>query len=110
MIWVRKAAGIHSQSQVLEESSDSYAYSAIIQGHQRKVMVRLGKNRDITIPSGYWRCVNGDHYSVYLEVGEGMETVNGERRTVRGEKFIENGQLFIQVGENTYDATGRLVK
>ena len=110
MIWVRKAAGIHSQSQVLEESSDSYAYSAIIQGHQRKVMVRLGKNRDITIPSGYWRCVNGDHYSVYLEVGEGIETVNGERRTVRGEKFIENGQLFIQVGENTYDATGRLVK
>ena len=110
MIAIRKKAGIHSQSQVLEETSSSYAYSATIQGHQRKVILRLGKNRDMTIPAGYWKCVDGDHYTIYMEVGQGVETVSGEQLPMSGEKFIENGQLYIRQGEHVYDATGRMVK
>ena len=109
MIAVRKAAGIHSESQVLEETSGSYSYSATIQGHNRKVIVRLGKNRDMTIPSNYYRCLDGDYYSMYLEVGEGVETVEGQKSNVK-RKFIKDGQLYIRCGEQVYDATGKIVK
>ena len=109
MIVVRKKAGIHSESKVLEESSGNYAYSATIQGHNRKVIVRVGKNRDMTIPAGYWKCVDGDYYTMYLEVGEGLEEVEAEKKNVgNGEKYIENGRLYIRVGDKVFDATGRM--
>lgn len=107
MIAIRKAAGLHSQSQVLEETSSNQAYSATVQGHHKKVIVRLGKNRDMTMPAGYFKCVDGDHYTVYLEVGEGVETVKGERQE---EKFIENGQLYIRRGDKIYNAMGQVVE
>ena len=109
MIVVRKKAGIHSESKVLEESSGNYAYSATIQGHNRKVIVRVGKNRDMTIPAGYWKCVDGDYYTMYLEVGEGIEEVEvGKKNVGNGEKYIENGRLYIRVGDKVFDATGRM--
>jgi len=109
MIAVRKKAGLHSQSQVLEETSGSYAYSATIQGHNRKVIVRLGKNRDMTIPAGYWKCVDGEHYSMYLEVGQGVDEIESPESKLEN-KFIENGQLYIRYGGQVYDATGKIVR
>lgn len=111
MIKVRKEAGIHSESEVLEETSGSYAYSGTIQGHNKKVIVRLGKNRDMTVPTGFWRCVDGDYYSMYIEVGEGVEEVNGEEGKVKsGKKFVKDGTLLIRVGDKVFDATGRRVE
>ena len=111
MIAVRKAAGLHSQSQVLEESSSSHAYSATIQGHHKKVIVRLGNKRDMTMPEGYFKCVDGDYYTMYIEVGEGVDNVQSDNtQCTKGEKFVENGQLYIRVGEHVYDATGRVVE
>ena len=111
MIAVRKAAGLHSQSQVLEESSSSHAYSATIQGHHKKVIVRLGNKRDMTMPEGYFKCVDGDYYTMYLEVGQGIDEVpSGEVPSTKGEKFVKDGQLYIRVGEHVYDATGRVVE
>ena len=109
MIAIRKQAGIHSESQVLEEESGPYAYSGTIQGHHRKLIVRVGKNRDMTIPDGYWKCIDGDYYTMYLEVGEGMEEVESQESKVES-KFIKNGQLCIRVGEHVYDARGIMVE
>ena len=111
LIAIRKLAGIHSESKVLEETATKNLYSATIQGHNRKVILRLGRNRDQETPSGYFKGAEGDHYSVFYEVGEGIEEVNREELRVRsGEKFVRNGQLLIRVGEHVFDATGRMVE
>lgn len=110
MIEVRKQAGIHSESKVLEETSGSYAYSGTIQGHKKKVIVRLGKNRDMTIPAGYWKCVDGDHYTMYIEVGEGIDEVESGKPQVKGQKFIQDGKLLIRVGDKVYDVQGKVVE
>ena len=94
---------------MLEETSGSYSYSATIQGHHRKVVLRLGKNRDMTIPAGYWKCVDGDYYTVYIEVGEGVETTPSDSPS-KVEKILKDGRLFIRHGEHVYDATGRIQK
>ena len=109
LISVRKQAGIHSESEVLEETSGVNSYSATIQGHHRKVVLRLGKNRDMTIPAGYWKCVDGDYYTVYIEVGEGVETTPTDSPK-KVEKILKDGRLFIRHGEHVYDATGRIQK
>ena len=106
LIKVRKLAGIHSESAVTDETSGTSSYSATIQGHHHKVILRLGKNRDMTAPAGYGCRANGDHYSVYVEGVEGIDEVNGERLTMKGEKFIENGKLYIRCGEQVYNAQG----
>ena len=106
LIKVRKLAGIHSESAVTDETSGTSSYSATIQGHYHKVILRLGKNRDMTAPAGYGCRANGDHYSVYVEGVEGIDEVNGERLSVKGEKFIENGKLYIRCGEQVYNAQG----
>ena len=94
----------------MEETSGSYSYSAVIQGHNRKVLLRLGKNRDKNTPSGYFKGAEGDHYSVFYEVGKGIEEVNSEELKVkRGEKFVENGQLYIRCGEQVFDGMGKRI-
>ncbi len=111
LIAVRKQAGIHSESQVLEEESGQYKYHATIQGHRGKVIVRVGKYRSSIVPEGFELAVDGGsagQYSVYMEIGQGIETANGERSN--GEKYLEDGRLFIRVGEQVFDAQGRLIK
>jgi hypothetical protein len=114
LIAVRKRAGIHSESAVLEETSGQYQYSATIQGHRGQVVVRVGKYRSTTVPEGFELAVEGGdrgNYTVYIKAeSQGLEEANGEWRKVNGEKFVENGQLFIRVGERVYDATGNVIK
>lgn len=107
LISIRKAAGIHSESAVSDEGYVQGGYSGTIQGHKRKVILRLGKNRDMTIPAGYWKCVDGDYYTVYMEAGQDVERPkpNAESR-----KILRDGRLYIQVGEQVYDATGGMQK
>ncbi len=107
MIAVRKAAGIHSESVVLEETSANRAYSATVQGHKCKVIVRVGKNRDKNTPVGYTKKVEGTDYAMYIESGEGVENVLSGQKS---EKFMKDGRLFIRVGEQVYDMTGKLTK
>lgn len=107
LIALRKAAGIHSESEVLSEVSGLYKYAATIQGHKGKAILRLGKNRDLTIPDGYYMAANGDFYTVFLENGQSVETVDGGQKAGNGQKFIENGQMYIRIGETVYDMMGR---
>jgi len=110
LIAIRKRAGIHSESEVLSEATSLYSYEAKVQGHRGQVIVRLGKNRDMTTPDGFTLAADGDHYSVYLEEGTGIEQPNLDASLKEREKFIENGKLYIRLGEQVFDAMGRLVK
>lgn len=107
-IKIRKLAGIHSESAVSDESYSQYNYSGTIQGKKHKVILRLGKNRDMSAPAGYGMCANGDHYSVYVEGVQGLEEVTDGLQG-KGEKFLDEGKLFIRVGEDVYDLMGRKI-
>ena len=114
LIAVRKQAGIHSQSQVLEEESGQYKYHATIQGHRGKVIVRVGKFRSTTIPEGYELAVDGGTngaYTVYVKMeAQGIEGVTDNGLRVTGEKFMQDGKLFIRHGDNVYDVTGNKIQ
>ena len=112
LIAVRKRAGIHSQSQVLEEESGQYKYQATIQGHRGKVIVRVGKFRSTTVPEGFELAVEGGdrgQYSVYVKMGnEAVENVEAEQPAVR--KIIYNGHVYILREGQTYTLTGSEIK
>lgn len=115
LIAVRKQAGIHSESQVLEEESGQYKYHATIQGHQGKVIVRVGKFRSKTLPEGYELAVEGGDrgaYTVYIQMNpQGVEqTASGSSSKGSGEKFLKDGKLYIRVGERVYDITGNKIQ
>ena len=110
LIKIRRMAGIHSESKIVEESASKTAYSATVEGHRGKVILRLGKDRDMTRPEGYGCCAEGDYYSVYVEGVEAIDEVRGERLEVRGEKFVRDGRLYIRHGGQVFDAQGRMVE
>lgn len=115
LIAVRKRAGIHSESQVLEEESGQYKYHATIQGHRGKVIVRVGKYRSTTRPEGYELAVEGGSrgaYTVYIQMNpQGVEQPAADSSLKgRGEKFLEDGKLYIRVGERVYDITGNKIQ
>lgn len=108
MIGIRKLAGIHSESEVSNEQGGTYAYSAEIQGHYRKVYLRLGKNRDKTQPANTYKAMDGEDYTIFVEVGSGIDEVTFGRG--KGTKIVRNGQLYIRHGDKMYDMMGRLVE
>lgn len=113
LIAIRKQVGIHSESQVLNESGQGSAYEATIIGHRGSVVLRLGASRSQDVPAGYELAVDGGWflpYSVYVKMNaEGIETVDGAH-PIRGEKFLRDGRLQIRVGNKIYDAQGRKVE
>lgn len=115
LIAARKRAGIHSESQVLEEMSGTsqtgvLQYSATVQGHRGKVVVRVGLHRSMDVPEGYVQVAGGHSYTVYLkEEPEGIEHIAPSSDSQKGDKFLRDGKLYIRCGEKIYDATGRIV-
>jgi len=114
LIAVRKRAGVHSESKVLEETSGQYQYSATVQGHRGRVIVRVGKYRSQTVPEGYELAVDGGDkgaYTVYIRMDEqGIDQITRSDSPLKGEKFLRDGQLLIQVGENVYDVIGNKIQ
>ena len=109
-IKIRKLAGIHSESKVTDEAYVQGGYTGTVEGKKHKVIIRLGKNRDMNAPAGYGCCMNGDHYSIYVEGVEGIENVQSDNvQGTKGAKFMKDGQLYIRVGEQVYDTRGALV-
>ena len=111
LIAIRKRVGIHSESVVLEETSGQYQYSATVQGHRGRVIVRVGKNRSKDVPEGYELAAEGGEkgaYSVYVCMG--ALGVENPALKVKGTKFVRNGKLYIQVGEQVYDITGNKIQ
>ena len=110
LIALRKKAGIHSESEVISETSGQYKYEAIVQGHRGKAVLRLGKNRSTEVPEGYYMAANGDHYTVFLENGAGIEETRVQPSAVKGEKFLKDGQLYIRVNDEIYTILGEKIQ
>ena len=111
LIAVRKRAGVHSESEVLEETSGQYQYSATVQGHRGRVIVRVGKYRSKTQPEGFEVAVEGGdrgQYTVYIQVQS--EDVQNTKEKVQRTKVLKDGQLYIRVGETVYDILGNRVE
>ncbi|MBQ7996786.1 MAG: hypothetical protein IJ249_03875 [Paludibacteraceae bacterium] len=107
LIAIRKLAGIHSESVVTDEESAGYKYGATIQGHHRRVYLRLGKNRDMTQPANTYVAASGSEYTIYVETGEGIEDV--QRDHVQGTKVLKDGQLYLMYKGTMYDVQGRRI-
>jgi len=113
LIAVRKAAGLHSESEI-EETSDRSAnlYEAVITGHRRTVILRMGPDRSKEVPAGYHLALEGGDmadYTIFMSgAGMDIETVNSVPE--KGEKFMQDGKLFIRLSDKVYDAQGLLVK
>ena len=61
----------------------------------------------MTQPVNTYKAMEGNDYTIYVEGGQGIETVPDVKR---GEKFMKDGRLYIRCGEKTYDAMGRMVR
>ena len=113
LIAVRKLAGIHSESAVIEEESGPNKYTATIQGHRGSVVLRLGSNRSKDVPEGYELAVEGGDrgaYTLFIKKGaQGIDEVKGGKGKVKGEKFMQDGKLFIRHGDNVYDILGNRI-
>ena len=107
LIAIRKLAGIHSESVVTDEESAGYKYGATIQGHHRRVYLRLGKNRDMTQPANTYVAAQGSEYTIYVETGEGIEDV--QRDDVQCTKVIKDGKLYLMYKGTMYDVQGRRI-
>jgi hypothetical protein len=115
LIALRKAAGIHSESQVFDEVGESKAYAGTIQGHNGSVILRMGPNRDTSVPAGYFLAVQGNDFEIYASnevvfTPVNITSVENVREQTKSEKQLINGHLYIIKNGNKYDATGRLIQ
>lgn len=65
MIAVRKAAGIHSESDVRVTVRSSY-YESYAVGHRATLITRIGKNAPSEAPQGYALVASGEQWKMYL--------------------------------------------
>ncbi len=108
LIAIRKRAGIHSESVVSDEVGGQFKYSATVQGHHGKVIVRLGKNRDKTQPEGYETVADYPEYNIYYKAEtQGLENIASDTGV---RKIIYNGQVYIVREGKTYTLTGSEVR
>lgn len=117
LIAVRKEAGIHSESEIVETSSavsGKRSYEATVTGHRGTIILRMGVMRSKEAPEGYTQVLDGGtagNYTIFFsKSAQGIQTVSGERLSVRGEKFIQDGRLYIRMGEDIYDITGTKIQ
>lgn len=80
MIVARKAAGIHSESAVTEESGQGY-YRATIQGKTGTVKLMLGSAANDAQPQGYQVAVKGDKYAMYYQGTGHLDVDNVSEQT-----------------------------
>lgn len=116
LVALRKAAGIHSESVVTDESASSNAYTATITGHHGSVILRMGAGRSTDVPSGYFLAIQGLNMDIYASsdvdyspfVITGVEDVIAPEH--QAQKSFENGQIIIRQGERTYNILGQSIR
>ena len=112
LIAARKRAGVHSESAVLNETCVSNVYEVEVQGHNGRLILRLGSNRSKEAPEGYEVAAEGGEsgeYTVfYADIPQGIEDLSSQPSAI-SDKYIKDGRLMIRVGERVYDAQGRLM-
>ena len=115
LIALRKAAGVHSESAVYDESASSSAYSATIEGHRGSLILRMGSGRDTSVPAGYFLAIAGPDFEIYASNGvqftkKDISPIENVLAEQEADKQIINGHLFIRKNGHLYDATGRVIK
>lgn len=116
LIALRKAAGIHSESEVSDETAASNAYSATVTGHNGSIVLRMGGSRDMTAPAGYTLAIRGPQLEVYMSSGvdytpSSITAVEQlELQPAAPAKHMIDGQLVIERNGIFYDALGRIIR
>lgn len=92
MIAVRRAAGIHSESDVTVTAKDKY-YESLAIGHNGKLITRIGFASPRDVPEGYYLATNGNNWWMYLSdnVAAIQQTTDSRANIV-----IRSGKLTIQ--------------
>ena len=103
----RRIAGIHSESEVTDESSTTNSYSAVVHGKHGTLLLRLGTTRDTNAPEGYILYTSGERYSVYLNITDGTwNDIENVSAAPSATKVIENGQVLILRDGKRYNMMG----
>ena len=118
LIRLRKAAGIHSESLVTDETAGSRKYSATVHGHNGQLILRMGANRDMECPAGFVHLYQGVDTDIYLseDCADGIDLLLGindvsindnDHPSAHATKRLINGQLIITVAGQSYDVMGK---
>lgn len=91
MIEVRRAAGIHSGSDVTVTAKDKY-YESVATGHNGKLITRIGFASPKEVPDGYWLAANGANWWMFLS--ENLAGVSSPS-TTRAEASVSGGTLTV---------------
>ena len=123
MIMARKWAGVHSESEVKDESATGTGYQATIVGKHGYLILMLGDKvtkgqvdwlNGFTLVASNYSMLEGHNESFEIWVSSTEPMPMGiedgiSQPAVKAEKFMQDGKLFIRLGEKVYDAQGRLV-
>lgn len=112
MIEARKLVGIHSESEIIEESAKDGTtggyYQATIQGHRGKLVLQMGPGMSsLGAPEGYTLFQNGARYRMYVKIEDGTGVESNEKPAMKAFKGLENGRVVIYVNGRKYDILGR---
>ena len=126
MIKARKAARIHSESEVKDEYATATGYQATIVGKDGGYLILcLGDKAHQSGFEGYYLgasyyAVNDQSsghdasFQIWVKKAKStptdVEEVKANDEWMKGEKFLKDGQLYIRLGNRTYDAQGRWIQ
>ena len=108
MITARRAAGVHSESQVNETAGNGY-YEATVTGKRGNLILYLGSSATKAAPAGYTKACSGNGYALYYTgVLSAIEETTLNPHS--GTKYIRNGQLIIERGGKSYNVYGQQIQ
>ena len=108
LIAIRKQVGIHSESQVTDEVAASNSYTATIQGHRGRAILRMGSARDTSAPAGFTLTYQGNNFDIYTSTSTAVDEIVAPK--VAPCKIIDNGTLYILRDGARYTVDGRRVE
>lgn len=119
MIEARKFAGVHSESGVWDEYSNSTGYQATIGGKYGYLILCLGDKANkqgfdgYTLMSSYYSTQEGHNESYEIWVNRtaplGVEETESEQPVIKAEKVFLNGQLYIMYNGTMYNVQGQKI-
>ena len=104
LIAIRKQVGIHSESEVQDETAATNSYSATIIGHRGRAILRMGSARDTSLPAGFTLTYQGENFDIYTSTSTAVDEIVAPKAAPS--KIIENGRVIIIRDGERYDVTG----
>ena len=97
MVAVRRAAGLHSESDVEVTVRDKY-YESLAKGHRGNVVTRIGFAAPRDVPEGYYLAAAGSNWWMYLS-----DNVSSTGPALRADAaaprvWTEGGELRVEAG------------